>query len=332
MKKPFRSVQASSGRSIIYSALALSLACSASAGIFTDGYATNDAPGALALSGDLLLAGNSTTNLEDGHGTVKFYTDLEAGGGVGSGTLIADGARVNFGGSLGLSGNSALIGDGFLTVSGQSNAGVVRYYADITNTSSYTTINAPAPTENAYYGYGVALSGTKALVASDTGSTGSGLNLYYYSDITSGTVTRTVTIAKSTTNFENLALSGSSAVVGTSTGGAKYFADLGASGSYVSLAASAGGSQVSGRSLAISGTDVLLDDVYNGNGRVLYFDMSTYTGGGSMTETSILTASDGAEYDGFGSDIAIDGTAALVGSFCDSNGAWKYSGSADSNN
>jgi hypothetical protein len=126
----------------------------------------------------------------------------------------------------------------------------------------------------------------------------------------------------------SVAVSGDTAVVGTSGRGAYVFTRTGSTwAEQAKLTASDGGALDGfGQSVAVSRDTTLVGADTTDVGSSRYQGAAYVFGrtGSSWTEHAKLTASDGAAFDGFGSSVSLSGHAALVGSL----GANNFQGSA----
>ena len=241
----------------------------------------------------------------------------------------------NFGISVSLSGNRALVGtrfqdpDGFLSQIGSA------YVFELVGTSwvETTKLTAADGALNDQFGLSVSLSNNRALI----GREGSA----YVFDLTAGSWTETtkLTVAEVDDSFGySISLSSDRALVGApaddETGfnsGAAYVFDLGA-GSWTETAkltvAEADAGDSFGYSISLSGDRALVgapfdDDNGSNAGSAYVFDLVA----GNWTETAKLTATDGTINDQFGRSISLDGNRALVGVVGDDDNG-SLSGSA----
>jgi len=248
-----------------------------------DAASGDDFGSAVSLSGDTVLVGAvfKTVSGHTGAGAAYIYTR--------SGTTWSQQAKLNdpdavagdqFGYSVALAGNTALVGDDDKTVSGQPDAGAAYVYVRSgTSWSQQTALTAPDAATNDAFGSSVALAGDTALVGAD-GKTVSGQSY------------------------------AGAAYVYTRTGTAwPQQAEL--------SDPDAGTGDQFGISVALAGNTVLIGASYKTvSGQSGAGAAYVYTGWGtSWSQSSELAPSDATANDLFGCSLALSGDTALVGAY-----------------
>ncbi|MCX6876480.1 MAG: choice-of-anchor D domain-containing protein [Verrucomicrobia bacterium] len=247
-----------------------------------------------------------------------------------------------FGYSVAISGTRVVVGAWLDdTVANDAGSAYVYDLASGTPTVPVATLNKPGPAAGDYFGYSVAISGTKVVVAAvwdDTGATNTG-SAYIY-DLESVTPTIPVVTLHNphpgpTEDFgTSVAISGTRVVVsarlddtGAADAGSVYVYDLGSGTPTVPIATlnnpRAAMSDYFGVSVAIFGTRVVVgangDDTGASNaGSAYVYDMTGSTPTVPVVTLNNPSPSDG---DGFGHSVAISGTRVVVGAPWDDTGA-----------
>jgi FG-GAP repeat len=169
-----------------------------------------------------------------------------------------------------------------------------------------------------FFGFSVAISGSTAVVGTDSCGCGYGKNAAYVFVRSGTTWSQQAELGVARNGFgQAVAISGSTAVFGGSGVGAAYV--FVRSGTTWSQQAELIGSDRSfvnfGASVAISGSTAVigapLPFLPRHRGAAYVFVQS----GTTWTQTKILSASDGTSHQGFGSPVAISGSTALVAHF-----------------
>jgi len=249
-----------------------------------------------------------------------------------------------FGSSVALSGNTALVGARYDDDAGSYSGSAYLYdFSDPCNIIETKLTASDAAAED-YFGDSVALSGSTALVGArgndDTGSISGSAYLYDFSDPCNIIETKlTASDAAAGDVFGlSVAINGATAIVG-----ARYDDDAGLSSGSAYLfdfsdpcniietkltASDAAADDQFGFSVALSGTTALVgahgnDDAGSNSGSAYLYDFSDPC---NIIETK-LTASDAAAEDWFGWSVALSGSTALVGAVWDDD-AGTASGSA----
>jgi hypothetical protein len=251
---------------------------------------------AVAVDGDTMIVGalrdDVGANTDQGSAHVYRWT---GSGWTFEATLTATGGATgdNFGISVALSGDTAIVGASGVDVGANSSQGSAYVFVRTGTTwTQQTRLNAAGGAGGDFFGFAVALSGDTALVGAygdDVGANSNQGSAYVFTR--SGT---------SWTQQSQLNATG------------------GAAGDFF------------GVSVAISGDTAIVgalrDDVgaNTDQGSAYIFTRS----GTAWTEQAQLTATGGAEFDGFGTSVAISGDTAIVGAYGDDVGANSDQGSA----
>jgi hypothetical protein len=248
----------------------------------------------------------------------------------------------NFGWSVAISGTRVVVGAHNDDI-GQINAGSTYTYdlSSSTPTIPVATLTNPSPEEDDFFGWAVAISGTRVAVGSyndDTGAINSG-SAYVY-DLSSGTPTVPVFtlnnpgIATSDWFGYSVAISGMRVVVsarlddtGATDAGSAYVYDLSGGSPTIPAATlnnpSPAASDWFGWSVAISGARVVIgarnDDALASNaGSAYVYDM--LSGTPALPVTTLNNPAPATD-DNFGNSVAISGTRVVVGAPFDDMGA-----------
>jgi outer membrane protein assembly factor BamB len=230
----------------------------------------------------------------------------------------------NFGSSVAISGNRAIVGAHLDDDKGSSSGSV--YLFDVTTGQQLFKLNASDAAAGDQFGKSVAISGNKAIVGSWCDGASCSGSAYLF-DVTTG-----MQIAKLTANdgaaadrFGNsVAISGNIAIVGAvlnddggNSSGSAYVFDVSTGVQLYKLTASddAAGDRF-GQSVAISGNTAIIgayqsDGPTNLSGSAYLFDVTT------GSQIAKLTASDADTFDNFGFSVAISGNKAIVGAYGD---------------
>ena len=241
----------------------------------------------------------------------------------------------SFGHSVAISGTRVVVGAPYDDATAASNAGSTYVY-DLTSgtpTLPVATLNNPSPAVNDNFGYAVAVSNTRVVVGAwqdDTGATDAG-SAYIY-DMSSGTPTVPVTTLNhpgpAARDFFGyaVAISGTRVAVGAhgddtgaSDAGSVTVYDLTSGTPTVPVATlnspSPTASGQIGKSVAISGTRVVVGDPTNSTGassagRAFVYDLTSGT-----PTVPVLTLNNPSPgiVDNFGTSVAISGTRVVVG-------------------
>ncbi|WP_198648747.1 FG-GAP repeat protein [Cyanothece sp. BG0011] len=251
--------------------------------------------------------------------------------------LAPDGAASDlFGGSVSLSGNTALVGSPGDDDNGQNSGSA--YLFDVITGTLLQKLTAPDGAGGDQFGYSVSLSGNIALMGSlGDDDNGSASGSAYLFDVTTGNLLYKLTAPDGAASDQfgwSVSLSGNTALVGSyfdddngSNSGSAYLFDV-ITGNFLQKLTAPDGAEGDnfGYSVSLSGNTALvgsrLDDDNGGNsGSAYLFDVTT----GNFLQK--LTAPDGAASDQFGSAVSLSGHTALVGSFSDNDNG-SDSGSA----
>ena len=299
----------------------------------------------VAISGTRLVVGAPYDNTgANGAGSAYVY-DLSSGTPtVPVVTLNNPGsaAGVEFGSSVAISGTRVVVG-AYADDTGANNAGSAYVYdlSSGTPTVPVATLNNPGPAAGDFFGYSVAISGTRVVVgayADDTGANNAG-SAYAY-DLSGATPTVPVATlsnpgpAASDQFGFSVGISGTRVVVGAyadDTGGfnvgSAYIYDLSSGTPTVPVATLNNPDPAAldnfGYSVAISGTRVVVgayadDTGATDAGSAYVYDLS----GGTPTVPVVTLNNPGpAVGDFFGTSVAISGTRVVVGAYADDTGA-----------
>ncbi|MEA5510515.1 PEP-CTERM sorting domain-containing protein [Crocosphaera sp. UHCC 0190] len=238
--------------------------------------------------------------------------------------LAPDGASSDqFGSSVSLSGNTALVGSPYDDDNGSGSGSA--YLFDATTGTLLQKLTAPDGAAQDYFGLSVSLSGNTALVGSPyDDDNGSGSGSAYLFDATTGTLLQKLTAPDGASGDYfgiSVSLSGNTALVGSrfdddngTLSGSAYLFDVTTGTLLQKLTAPDGAANDRfGSSVSLSGNTALVGSPYdddNGSlsGSAYLFDVTT----GTLLQK--LTAPDGAGSDFFGSSVSLSGNTALVGS------------------
>ena len=285
----------------------------------------------IALSGSTVIIGAPNTNTFQG----SAYVFTESGGTWTQGQKLTadDGTQFNqFGWSVALEGDTAMVGSISATVGGNSSQGAVYLFSQ--SGGSWTQMQKFSSDDGVTgdsFGWAIALDGNTALIG--TGFVTVNGNEFqgaaYVFDGTGGTWAQTQKLTASNgAEFDffglDVALVGNTALVGADGAGSDPFSNEGAvyaftnsggtwSESQQLLADDGQSSDSFGESLAFDGNTALIGatGVNNSQGAAYVFDYS----GGTFTQVKKLTASDGGEGDLFGWSAAFADNTALIGAY-----------------
>jgi hypothetical protein len=248
----------------------------------------------------------------------------------------------NFGYSVAVSGTRVAVG-AYGDNTGVNGAGSAYVYdlASATPSVPVATLNNPSPAYFDWFGYSVAVSGTRVVVGAyrdDTGAPAAG-SAYVY-DLASATPTVLVATLNNPSPEEgdlfgmSVAVSGTRVVVGAAgdnTGaaaaGSAYVYDLASATPTVPVATlnnpSPAANDYFGSSVAISGTRVVVgasQDVTGapGAGSAYVYDLASAT---PTMPVATLNNPSPAAFDEFGHSVAVSGTRVVVGAYWDDTGA-----------
>ncbi|NOZ38648.1 MAG: hypothetical protein GXP24_00295 [Planctomycetes bacterium] len=290
----------------------------------------------VAISGNIALVGVPFDDDGGINSGSAYLFDVTTGNQLAK--LTADDAAAfdEFGASVAISGNMALVGahrddDGY---SGSGSA----YLFDVTTGIQFAKLTAADAEAFDWFGGSVAISGNTALIGASYDDDGGGNSgSAYLFDVTTGKQLAKLTASDATASdrFGNsVAISGNTALVGAerdddggSKSGSAYLFDVTTGNELAKLTATdAAPRNVFGGSVAISGNTALVgargnDDGGSSSGSAYLFDVTT---GNQLAK---LTATDAAPFDRFGGSVAISGNRALVGAYGDDDGGGS-SGSA----
>jgi hypothetical protein len=250
--------------------------------------------------------------------------------------LTAADAATNdcFGYSVALSGDTALVGAPYRTVSGHADAGVAYVFVRSgTSWSQQAELSDPDPAANDWFGDSVALDGGTALVVADGKTVGghadAGAAYVFVRSGTSWSQQAELTASNAAANDyfgSSVALSGDTAVIGVAAktvggqgqaGAAYVFTRSGVTWSQQAelTASDAAASDYFGYSVALSGDTALVGAPFRTvsgqtNAGVVYVFVRSGT---TWSRQAELSDPDTATGDRFGTSVALDGDTALIG-------------------
>jgi hypothetical protein len=309
-------------------------------GLVASDAASNDFFGySVAISGTTAIVGaNRDDDAGDKSGSAYLF---DVANGKQLFKLTADDAAEGdeFGRSVGISGNIAIVG-AYFDDDAQINSGSA-YLFDVTTGNQLLKLTASDAERFDLFGYSVAISGPVAIVGSHPAGTGSNFGSAYVFDAdplspTFGEQRFKLTASDAAANDlfgRSVAISGNIAIVGAWADvvghnfGSAYLFDVTTGRQLFKLTAPVGAERdVFGWSVGISGTTAIVgdpsdDEEARNSGSAYLFDVNT---GKQLFKH---TASDAAEGDSFGWSVAISDSAAIVGAY-DDDGAERNTGSA----
>jgi hypothetical protein len=287
----------------------------------------------IAMSGSLLVVGAPDNRVELPQAGGAYVYDLASSTPTVPVVVLKNPTPAeedHFGNAVSISGNLVVVG-AFEDDAGALNSGVAYVYdlASATPAIPVATLANPTPGQYDYFGYAVAISGTKVAVGTPGDSAAAG-SVHFY-DLAGAAPTQPVTVANpgsaANDNFGySVALSDSTLTIGapfdfaqTSRSGAVYIYDLAggtpaAAPLTLNQPAAAAGDQF-GYSVAISNTRVVVgarnvDTAANNAGAAYIFDL------GSATPTAPLDTLNNpmpSASDQFGAAVAMDGPNVIIG-------------------
>ena len=250
-------------------------------------------------------------------------------------TQIDEGANDFTASTVAMSGDEAIVGAPYRGDTGFGRGGAYMFtYSSFFGWSNTGFLRATDATNGDIFGTSVAISGNVALIGAPLHKVGTNSDQGAVYEFEYGTSGWTQTQEFSDTSGANLdefgssvAISGSTAVIGAAyktisghsdQGAAFIFTDSGGTWSQqAELTASDGvANDLFGQHVSISGTTAVVGEPYRTVGGNAY-QGSTYVYtkvGGSWTQTTELTASNGAADDDFGYGVAVSGSIIMVGS------------------
>ena len=302
-----------------------------------DGAAGDSFGFSVSLSGDRALIGAYGDDDNAAESGSVYIFDFAGGVWAQSVKLSAAdrAAGDRFGYAVSLSGDRALIG-AYLdddNGSGSGSAYIFDFAGGVWAQTAKLTAAGGAPGDN--FGYAVSLFGDRALIgAYRDDDNGSGSGSAYVYDLSGGVWSQSAKLtATDGAGFDNfgssVSLSGDRALVGAylndgnaSNSGSAYVFDF-AGGVWTQttkLTASDGAAgDRFGSSVSLSGDRVLIgayrddEDGFTDSGSAYIFDFA----GGVWSQTTKLTATDGAASDNFGYSLSLSGDRALIGAYLD---------------
>ena len=300
----------------------------------SDGAADDQFGLSVSLSGNRALVGSRFDDDNGNNSGSAYIFDVTTGNFLQKLTPPDGAAGDQFGISVSLSDNRALVGSRLDNDNG-ANSGSA-YLFDVTTGNLLQKLLAPDGAADDRFGFSVSLSGNRALVGSfldDDNGTNSGSA--YLFDVTTGNFLQKFTPPDGA-EFDrfgtSVSLSGNTALVGRfgdedNGSGSAYLFDV-TTGNLLQKLTAPDGAEFDrfGRSVSLSGNMALVgayldDDNGTNSGSAYLFDVTT----GNLLQK--LKASDGAADDRFGFSVSLSGNMALVGSRLDDDNG-SNSGSA----
>jgi len=286
----------------------------------------------VSISGNTALVGAARDDVVGFDSGSAYLFDVATGNQLFKLTA-SDAAQLDlFGGSVAISGNTALIG-----ARGDDDAGRASgsaYLFDVTTGNQLLKLTASDAAEVAFFGNSVAISGNTALVGAERDDNDGGLDsgaAYLFDIATGNQLFKLIASDAAELDFfgSSVAISGNTALVGASGdedggpgSGSAYLFDITTGIQLFKLTASdAAERDFFGSSVSISGNTALIgasgdDDGGFGSGSAYLFDITT------GEQIAKLTASDAAQGDEFGFSVTISGNTALVGARFEDNGGF----------
>jgi len=289
----------------------------------------------VAISGNTVVVGASGDD-DAGRGSGSAYLfDVTTGNQT---KLTADDAEIfeQFGSSVAISGNTAIVGAWFGDAAGSRSGSA--YLFDATTGSQLAKLTATDAAADDRFGRSVAISGNTAIVGAwfdDDGGSDSG-SAYLFDVFTGSQIAKlTATDAATDDLFGGaVAINGNMAIVGAvrnddggSNSGSAYLFDVATGEQIAKLTATdAAADDLFGASVAINGSVAIVgavrdDDGGSNSGSAYLFDVTT------GEQIAKLTADDAVANDLFGSSVAISGNTVIVGaseSVFDSGSAYLF--------
>jgi len=305
--------------------------------ITADDAATGDMFGySVAISGNTAIVGASSDNDTGTDSGSAYLFDATTGSQLAK--LTADDAANfdDFGTSVAISGNTAIVG-----AVGDDDGGFASgsaYLFDVATGNQLAKLTADDAAAGDRFGHSVAISGNTAIVgafANDDAGGSSG-SAYLFNATTGSQLAKfTADDAAEGDRFGfSVAISGNTAIVGAwldddggGNSGSAYLFDATTGSQLAKLTADdAAANDFFGISVAISGNTAIVgarsdDDAGSSSGSAYLFDVTT---GNQLAK---LTADDAATNDSFGASVAISGSTAIVGAWSDDDAGFS-SGSA----
>ena len=272
---------------------------------------------ALAVQLSKVLGGSkSSAPMNNGLTNTTTTTTFNAGTKI---TANDGGYQDQFGYTVDVSGNYAIIGSPNWDVGGGNNEGAA-YIFNVTTGAQLHKLTADDGAEGDTFGYGAAIDGNYAIVGAysdDDGGNSSGSA--YVFDVTTGNQLRKLT---GTGNFgQNVAISGNYAIIsaeGDNDNGSAYIFNVTNGNQVHKLASSDGASNDDfGYSVSIDGNNAIVSTMGKNSYQGAAYIFNVTTG----NQVHKLTASDGQSNDYFGRDSSIYGNYAIVGAGMDDDGA-----------
>jgi hypothetical protein len=302
----------------------------------SDGAANDYFGGSVGVSGTTAIVGAQYDDDNGSNSGSAYLFDTTTGAQLFKLTASDAAASVGFGGSVAISGTTAIVGAGGDGDNG-TNSGSA-YLFDTTTGAQSAKLTANDGALGDQLGYSVAISGTTAIVgAYQDDDNGSNSGSVYLFDTTTGAQLFKLTAGDGAADDYfglSVAISGSTGIVGAqwdddngTDSGSAYLFDTTTGAQIFKLTASDGAANdYFGQSVAISGTIAIVgaardDDNGSASGSTYLFDTTT------GAQIAKLTASDASYGDNFGWSVAIFDDIIMVGARVDDDNG-NDSGSA----
>jgi len=291
----------------------------------------------VSISGDYAIVGankEDPTGISNAGSAYIFYRNEGSTDNWGQQAKLtaSDAASSNeFGYSVSISGDAAIVGAYRNSHAGESKAGAAYIFEKPAggwkNMQETVKLTASTPAENAYFGYSVSISGDTAIVGANREDSYTG-SAYIFEK--PGAVwedmpeTATLTASDKATNDQfgnSVSISGDTAIVGafhddSSTGSAYIFVRDGTSWSQQAklTASDKAANDEFGRSVSINGDYAIVGAPYDDNLGSTY---SFLRGDSSWIQKEKVTATNPGAGDEFGNSVSISGDYAIVGAYKD---------------
>jgi len=294
-----------------------------------DGAARDYFGNSVAISGNTAIVGAVEDDDNGDRSGSAYLFDVASGVQLAKLTAVDGAAMDLFGGSVAVSGNTAILGAQGDDDNGHQSGSA--YLFDAASGLQLAKLIAADGSRHDFFGYSVAVSGNTAIVgAHGDDDNGSRSGSAYLFDITSGLQLAKLTADDGAAYDEfgwSVGISGNTAIVGQyyddhqGGSGSAYLFDVASGRQVAKLTADDGAEDdLFGQSVAISGNTAIVgaylddDNGYN-SGSAYLFDVA------SGRQLAKLTAADGAARDWFGYSVAVAGNTAIVGAYGDDNKA-----------
>lgn len=293
--------------------------------------------GSVAIDGNIAIVGGVGDDSPSSESGSAYLIDVTTGAQLYKLTALDAAENDNFGYSVAIDSNIAIVGAPFDDIYGYSSGSA--YLFDVTTGMQLAKLWPSVVVSDEKFGYSVAIEGNIAVVGTPydyDGGIRSG-SVYLF-DVTTGTELRKLRASDAEYGDyfgRSVAIDAGTVIVGAvyddrsggiSSGSAYLFDVTTGTQLYKLTASDAGEYYYFGRSVAIDGNIAIVgadgdDHGGSSSGSAYLFDVTT------GAQVCKLIASDAAEYDRFGNSVAIDGDMAIIGA-CDDISSGISSGSA----